>query len=199
MKIADLRPGMKLAHLQAGKMGEIAAVTPIGRGYVRLQLSGGLSYTLDQAGFDACWLVEGETKPRKPKRRQPSRALLVKESEAQSSIVELLERMACTVLVTNGRYLQAANPNHHLQATPGVPDLLVTRDTWPTGCWLGLEVKAPEIRSGDTVLQKAGAVRPEQQALADRGRIVIVHDAAEAYKALLAMDAELIPIQKRVA
>ena len=50
----------------------------------------------------------------------------------------------------------------------GLPDLLITHEAWPCGEWLGLEMKTP-----------TGKVRPEQQRLADLGRVVIVRGVHE--------------------
>ena len=50
----------------------------------------------------------------------------------------------------------------------GTPDIFVSHPDWPSGEWLGLELKTP-----------TGKVRPEQQRLADLGRVVIVRGVAE--------------------
>lgn len=48
-------------------------------------------------------------------------------------------------------------------ATPGVPDLLVSKKTWPRGFWLGVEVKGPVTR-----------LSAQQKELEQSGRIVVV-------------------------
>ena len=64
--------------------------------------------------------------------------------------------------------------------TPGVPDLIVSRETWPVGVWLGIEVKGPATR-----------VSAEQQALAAAGRIVVARSFEDAIGAVRELDARL--------
>jgi hypothetical protein len=70
--------------------------------------------------------------------------------------------------------------------TPGTPDLLVTRRTWPRGVWLGIEVKAP-----------GGRPTPAQAALLAEGRIAIIHSPEEALQAVHDMEAALFPRSNR--
>jgi hypothetical protein len=69
-----------------------------------------------------------------------------------------------------GSYLPVG---HGYGATKGVPDLLVTRDSWPTGFWVGLEVKGPKT-----------PLSPEQAALLEKGRIYVVRSWEDASAAL---------------
>lgn len=63
---------------------------------------------------------------------------------------------------------------------PGVPDLLVTRRSWPVGVWIGLEVKGPGTR-----------LSPEQALLLADGRIYVVRSWEDACAALLAAERAL--------
>jgi len=93
--------------------------------------------------------------------------LEVTEAQIQADIVMYLQITGWTVLVTNAAIRKIA-------ATPGVPDLLATRDELPEGCWLGLEVKKPEVRLGGSVIQRRGELTPEQKVLKAAGRIYVV-------------------------
>ena len=55
-------------------------------------------------------------------------------------------------------------------ADKGVPDLLVTHKRWPTGAWLGIEVKTA-----------TGRLSAEQKNLYELGRIYVVRSAEEAW------------------
>lgn len=90
------------------------------------------------------------------------------ESELQASIVSGLRLIGYTVLSTSARVSRGIRG-----VTKGLPDLLVTHTSWPTGTWLGLEVKLPK-----------GAIKPEQKALLEAGRIVVVRSWEDAFQAV---------------
>lgn len=50
----------------------------------------------------------------------------------------------------------------------GLPDVFVTHPEWPTGEWLGIELKTA-----------TGKLRPKQQELHDKGRTVVARSVAE--------------------
>ena len=62
----------------------------------------------------------------------------------------------------------------------GLPDLFITHPDWPSGEWLGIELKTP-----------TGKVRPEQQRLADLGRVVIVRGVAEGLREVGCKESDL--------
>lgn len=101
---------------------------------------------------------------------------LISEAEVQANIKQALEFERWTVIETYKGSRVSKSGNAGGFHSSGMPDLICTHDDLPFGCWLGIEVKRPEVRVGGKVLQKAGAVRPEQQVLADRRRTFIVDD-----------------------
>ncbi len=115
-------------------------------------------------------------------------SLVVTESQAQKAIVEYLEIKGCTVLTTyiGMRHVVKDLPKQlrGILATPGVPDLLVTKPRWPIGGFLGLEVKRPQVEAGGKVLQRSGRPSAAQAELERAGRIYIVHSVDEAAMAL---------------
>jgi hypothetical protein len=99
--------------------------------------------------------------PRKPQGRP--------EEEIQAAAIRLLELSGYLVMQTTNRPKsvrcscgEMVPPNRHYGATMGVPDLLVTRETWPAGVFLGIELKL-----------STGSVQPEQALLAALRRIEI--------------------------
>ena len=115
------------------------------------------------------------------KRTSPTGAQLpphVPESALQASIVTYLEVHKFRVLVTNAGVRNAAQQAGRRIGTlntPGVPDLLVTKDSWPTAVFLGLEVKRPA-----SIGHRPGALTPAQKELLAAGRIIIVRSMDEA-------------------
>lgn len=104
----------------------------------------------------------------------------ISEAELQRQIVEALEVMRFKVLVTTVK-IRSKDPRHHRTGqSKGIPDLIVSKEQWIKGIWLGLEVKSEN-----------GRVRPEQQELARLGRIVIVRSLDEAIEAARTADGEL--------
>lgn len=99
------------------------------------------------------------------------------EEQVQAAIIEGLTALGYTVLQTSHRVKLAECPRCHSRfrpvggygSTPGVPDLLVSRTSWPVGCWLGLEVKGPKT-----------AISPAQKGLLDAARIVIARSWEDA-------------------
>lgn len=94
----------------------------------------------------------------------------VPEACIQREIVEGLRRRGYVVLeVGKARRgvtclkCGTANPAGWGGNTKGCPDLLISRQEWQAGTWLGLEVKTA-----------TGKLRPEQQALTDAGRLFVV-------------------------
>lgn len=95
------------------------------------------------------------------------REVKVTEASIQATLKHALETCGYTVLeVAKGRSAKAKGL--WVGHTPGCPDVFVSHPDWPIGEWLGLELKTP-----------TGRVRPEQQALADAGRVVIVRGVYE--------------------
>lgn len=89
------------------------------------------------------------------------------EASIQATLKHALETCGYIVLeVAKGRSAKAKGL--WVGHTPGTPDVFVSHPAWPVGEWLGLELKTP-----------TGRVRPEQQALADAGRVVIVRSVYE--------------------
>ena len=103
------------------------------------------------------------------------------EAEVQKLIKEGLKTAGYTVMDTavygSPRIMRAAKQGG---TTKGLPDLFVTHDSWPTGIFIGLEVKTEK-----------GALKPEQQELLDRGRIAVVRSFEDAYRAVQDYEAEL--------
>ena len=89
------------------------------------------------------------------------------EASIQATLKHALE--ACGYIVGEvGKARSAKAAGCYVGNTTGLPDLFITHPDWPTGEWLGLELKTP-----------TGKVRPEQQRLADAGRVVICRGVAE--------------------
>ncbi len=95
----------------------------------------------------------------------------IPEKSIQREIVEGLRRLGYYVLeagkarrgVTCPKCGTANPATGWVGNTKGCPDLLVSRQEWQAGTWLGLEVKTA-----------TGTLRPEQKALADAGRLFVV-------------------------
>jgi hypothetical protein len=108
------------------------------------------------------------------------------EEDVQAQAVALLGRAGFVVLQTSVRYhaqkcLECgawARPTGGTGTTPGVPDLLVSHETWPLGLWLGTEMK-----DGD------GGLTAAQELLQALGRIVVARSADEARGRVLGADA----------
>jgi hypothetical protein len=111
------------------------------------------------------------------------------EADVQAAIVEELRRLDYEVIETSERRKREQcphcgewfTPRKGRGTTPGVPDLLVTWEDFPSGWFIGLEVKGPRT-----------TIRPAQRDLARRRRIFIVRSVPEALQtlagALAAMD-----------
>lgn len=103
------------------------------------------------------------------------------EKDLQDAVVQYLRiALRKIVLETNagvhGRMAKLARENDvrvGLKATKGVPDLLVTDPTWPTGCMLGMELKTAR-----------GKLSPEQAELEKHGCIVVCRSIEDAEKAV---------------
>jgi hypothetical protein len=87
-----------------------------------------------------------------------------REEGVQQAIRDGLELLGYTVLSTSVRRVR-----YGYGATPGIPDLLISRDTWAPGCFLALEVKGTKTR-----------LSAAQRRLADDGRIAVVRSWEEA-------------------
>jgi hypothetical protein len=88
----------------------------------------------------------------------------VTEEMIQAAIVEYLRIRKLTALQTN-------LAKRRVVCDFGVPDVLVSSDWLPEGCWLGMEVKKP-----------GGKLTARQKELYLGGFIVIVHSIDEAWK-----------------
>lgn len=88
-----------------------------------------------------------QAKPGPPLKMVPPAG--VDEEAVQAVTIRVLERAGFIVLQTSVRYHNQECPACHkwfrprggTGTTPGVPDLLVTREDWPPGLWLGIEMK----------------------------------------------------------
>ena len=104
-------------------------------------------------------------------RRTVTRDDLVSEDQIQETIIGGLRAFGYTVLVTSNRGIRSTCPRCAASftafggygATPGVPDLIVTRNNWAIGQAMLVEVKGPKTK-----------LSPEQEQLRKSGRIVIV-------------------------
>lgn len=99
------------------------------------------------------------------------------ESEVQSLTIELLTLHKYTVLVNTVKLRGRRAGMHNTGQSKGIPDLSVTKDYWPVGVWVGLEMKRP-----------GGKMRPEQEALFNRGRILVSDDCEDALRQLKPID-----------
>jgi hypothetical protein len=98
------------------------------------------------------------------------------EASIQATLKHALE--ACGYIVGEvGKARSAKAAGCYIGNTNGLPDLFITHPQWPVGEWLGLELKTP-----------TGKVRPEQQRLADAGRVVIVRGVYEGLDAVVEFD-----------
>jgi hypothetical protein len=106
---------------------------------------------------------------------------IVREEDVQATIMEGLELLGYRVLQTTHRVQLASCPTCHQRfrpgggygSSPGVPDLIVTRDDWPHFAWCGLEVKRP-----------GGPMRPEQKTFYLAGRIAVADSFEAALSAI---------------
>lgn len=100
------------------------------------------------------------------------------EEQIQARLVDLLRLYRYTVLPTNRNRRRCPScrtfDNRPDAMIAGIPDLLVTHDSWPEGVWLGIEMKR----------DASSRVRPEQQALLDRKRILICWDEQAGFEAV---------------
>lgn len=90
------------------------------------------------------------------------------ESQVQRQIVDGLTALGYIVLETTTHVRHGKG--WATGQDKGVPDLLVTHRHWPTGCWLGIEVKVPKGRPSSR----------EQRALIDGGRVIVARSFADA-------------------
>ena len=120
-----------------------------------------------------------------------SAAYLPTEKELQHSVIEGLERLGCVVIPLGAFRTRVKCPCGcgHWFFPPGgygngvaAPDLLVGREDMGLNL-RGIELKAP---GGMSLFGKVqpGHIRPEQQALADKGLISIAHSFDEVVAAL---------------
>lgn len=118
------------------------------------------------------------------------RALQSKQSEddVQQSIITLLRLKGYEVLQTSEHRRRVQCPHCTQWSTPyggsgcdkGVPDLIVSRDSWPAGTWLGIEVKGPKTK-----------VSAAQKTLAELNRIFIVRSATAALEVVIEFERSL--------
>jgi hypothetical protein len=95
------------------------------------------------------------------------------EEDIQATIREGLEMAGYVVLSTTVRKVR-----HGYGATPGIPDLLISRAGW--NCLLGLEVKT-----------QRGRVREAQRRLVDMGAVRIVRSFEDALQAVKSFEERL--------
>jgi len=65
----------------------------------------------------------------------------IKEEHIQRAIIDGLTALHYTVLQTTVRGVRMG-----YGSSKGVPDLLITHNSWQDGCWLGIEVKGPNTK-----------------------------------------------------
>lgn len=118
-------------------------------------------------------------------KKRKSLPAIVPESEVEKAFDDYLDACGYLRLVTNaGR----VGPGRQFSSL-GIPDRLVRWPKWRVGMWVAFEFKRPEIRdAAGNLLQKRGAIRPDQQALAEIGAIYIVDNVTEAIKILSEID-----------
>ena len=100
------------------------------------------------------------------------------EAELQRLVtrgLRLLGFLVLSTVVRPKRCRCGAWGGAHTGMDRGVPDLLVRHRTWPTGFWLGMELKSEK-----------GRLRPEQAELQQAGAIVVVRSWEEALAAVQA-------------
>jgi hypothetical protein len=95
-----------------------------------------------------------------------------REEDVLAAIREGLALLGFVVLSTTVRRVR-----HGYGASPGVPDLLISRDTWPSGCFLGIEVKGTKTR-----------LSAAQQRLQAAGRLYICRSWEDALAAVRAFE-----------
>jgi hypothetical protein len=106
-------------------------------------------------------------------RALPNTAVPIPEASIQATVKQALETLGYTVLeIAKGRSAKAAGA--WTGTTPGTPDLFVSHAAWGEPTWIGIELKT-----------KTGRVRPEQQALADKGLTKICRSVYEALFAIM--------------
>jgi hypothetical protein len=101
------------------------------------------------------------------------------EATLQAHITSVLRTLGYTLMETGKSRSAVRCPHckgrHYATGwqgnTVGLPDLYIHREGWPAGTALAMELKTPK-----------GAVRPEQQALADAGCTVIVRTFSDALR-----------------
>lgn len=101
------------------------------------------------------------------------------EATLQAHITSVLRTLGYTIMETGKSRSAVKCPHckgkHYATGwqgnTVGLPDLYIHREGWPIGTALAMELKTP-----------TGAVRPEQQALADAGCTVIVRTFSDALR-----------------
>lgn len=109
-------------------------------------------------------------------------AAAVSEEERQAAIMAALRLKGYIVLQTSEHRARVQCPKcdkwfvprNGRGCSPGVPDLLVSRETWPEGLWMGMEVKGEE-----------GKPTKAQASLMELGRYGIVRTVDEALAAVL--------------
>ncbi len=119
------------------------------------------------------------TQPKLPHiaRGRQSNAPKISEDVLQTHVMGALRTRGYIVLSTVHRYKKQRCPKCAQQfwaqggygATPGVPDLIVSHADWPSGMWVGLELKGTQ-----TVLS------PAQKQLREQDRIFIVRTVDQA-------------------
>lgn len=117
------------------------------------------------------------------------------EDDVQQEIMVALRVRGYIVLQTSEHRRRVQCPHCDGWFTPktgrgcdkGVPDLLIARDDWLAGVWLGLEVKGGNTKVSD-----------EQKDLAARGRIFIVKSLAAAQVAISGIAAKLTNPKKEL-
>lgn len=129
-----------------------------------------------QEVFDADQVVPIDPRPA-PRNLKLAAPPAEQETDIQAAAIAELTRAGYIVLQCSVRYHAQrcrecgawARPEGGTGQSPGIPDLIVTRESWPIGLWRGVEMKGPKT-----------PLSAEQELLLAQGRISAVRTAAEA-------------------
>jgi hypothetical protein len=123
-------------------------------------------------------------------RSSQGRAVHAPEAAVQANIVRELRKIGYEVLETSEHRKRERCPkcgasivsNAGRGCDKGIPDLLVTHESWPEGSWAGLEIKGHSTQ-----------ISPEQRDLYNRFRVFIVYSLSQALDALARVEFFLFP------
>lgn len=115
----------------------------------------------------------------------------VSEADVQDAIIQRLELLGFTVMVTSRIRRKCHNCGYYPKGgdgvTKGLADLVVTHNTWPTGIAVLLEVKSPTTKLSE-----------EQKQLEMHGRIWVVRDQDVAAEIMQAYHQRMVLIAGKI-